>query len=218
MALLLTGTFGVACGSGGSGNPGSGGRGDEGTGGRVTGTGGATGSGGASATGGATGPGGASGTGGATGPGGATATGGRNAAGGASGSGGATACPAVAPQPGGSCAPGLSCYYEDCPGAGRTIASCVSGSSAMPRWSITTGACMTVSCMNAPGMTCPAGQVCLVRTSGVGTFAECVTNTCGTSPLLCGCLQSCSDGCFVVGSAQAGFTIYCNQCPQATCA
>jgi len=235
LPVLLVVILGAACGSespattgtagGGGGGRGGGGGTTGGSGGTTAGTGGATaGSGGATA--------GSGGSGGATaGAGGGSAgnAGGRGGAGGASGGAGgasggsagtggaggtsAPACPAAPPQSGSNCAPGLSCYYEDCAGAGRTVATCVAGSVSSPRWQVTTSACTAVTCPNPASSTmCAAGQVCVVRVGGA-LFADCVCNSCGTSAISCGCLQSCSGTCTVIGSAQGGVSVLCNTCP-----
>lgn len=218
------GTGGSAAGTGGN-AVGSGGS-AAGTGGSVTGTGG-----GSAGAGGGAGMAGRSGTGGVMGGGGrgggagggrGGAGGGRGGAGGGlggiSGSGGATAvtCPAAIPTAGEACAGGISCFYEDCAGAGRTIARCVAGSAAAPRWTVTTAACTTVTCPNPSSLVCQPGQICVVRAGGA-FIAECATNSCGTSAVSCGCLQSCLGECSVVGSAEGGVVVTCNTCPSNLC-
>ena len=116
-----------------------------------------------------------------TGPNCPTSCGGSKGAGGAGGASGAT-CPAVPPQPGGNCTVGLNCYYEDCAGAGRTVASCVAGSTVEPRWQVATGACTAVTCPNPSSLTCPAGQLCFISAGGA-VLVTCGTNTCGTSAI-----------------------------------
>lgn len=89
----------------------------------------------------------------------------------------------------------------------------------MPRWNVINGACTTVTCGAPSSSTCTAGQVCVVTAfAGAPAASACASNTCGTSALTCGCLQSCTANCIVVGSVQAAFTVYCSSCPQATCA
>lgn len=203
--------LGVACGSERPADRGSGGA----TGGTASGgmgTGGAAGT--AGTGGGGIGTGGAAGTGGGgAGTGGEVA--GRGGAGGAGGTSAAT-CPAVPPQPGGNCTGGLNCYYEDCAGPGRTIATCVVGSAAAPRWQVTTGACTAVTCPNPSSLTCPAGQLCFVSAGGA-VLVACGNNDCGTSPISCDCLQSCGGVCTVLGSVQDGIAVSCNSCPQGGC-
>jgi hypothetical protein len=152
---------------------------------------------------------------GSGGRGGTTGAAGRGGSGGAGGTSAAT-CPAVPPQPGGNCTVGLNCYYEDCAGAGRTVASCVAGSIVEPTWQVATGACTAVTCPNPSSLTCPAGQLCFISAGGA-VLATCETNSCGTSLISCSCLQSCSGVCSVLGSVQTGITVSCNTCPQGGC-
>ena len=150
------------------------------------------------------------------------AAGGRGGSGGASGGRGggggtaAPACPTSPPEPGTNCPGGLNCYYEDCSGAGRTIASCVAGSASAPRWQVTTGACTAVTCPNPSSQSCPAGQLCFIAAGGA-ILATCGSNTCGTSAISCDCIQGCSGVCTVIGSAQGGIIVSCNTCPQGGC-
>jgi hypothetical protein len=44
-----------------------------------------------------------------------------------------------------------------------------------------------------------------------------VPNTCGTGPVSCGCLQSCTGACYVSGTAADGLVISCNPCPNGGC-
>jgi hypothetical protein len=235
LVLSLVLSWGAACSSDGSANTGtsgtSGSGGTGGGGGANGGSGGATGgagggrggAGGASAgSGGTGGSGGASaGSGGTSGgAGGASAgSGGRGGATGGSGGAGGTAsatCPTTPPQPGSNCNVPVNCTYEDCAGAGRTIATCVAGSVSAPRWQVSTGACTMATCPAPSSQTCAAGQVCLVLAGGA-FLAQCVSNTCGTSAISCDCIQSCSGVCTVIGSAQGGVTVSCNTCPQGGC-
>ena len=153
-----------------------------------------------------------------TGPNCPTSCGGSGGHGGQGGAGGTAVatCPAVPPQSGGTCTAGLNCYYEDCAGAGRTVASCVAGSTVEPRWQVATGACTPVTCPTPVTLTCPAGQLCFI-TAGGALQVTCGTNTCGTSAISCGCLQSCSGVCSVLGFVQSGITVSCNTCPQGGC-
>ncbi|HMF42292.1 MAG TPA: hypothetical protein VKQ32_16585 [Polyangia bacterium] len=121
----------------------------------------------------------------------------------------AAACPAAAPASGTSCDGAQTCFYEDCAAAGRTVASCASGT-----WSVETGPCTGVFCQS---QTCAVGQICVQRAGGA-LIVECAPNTCGTGAIGCGCLQSCVGTCTVGGSLQSGVTIQCNTCPSNTCA
>jgi len=232
-------TGGVSGGGGGGGLIGSGGAtasgGAIGSGGSTP-TGGAIGSGGAA--GGAIGTGGAkvgsggvaggagqpAGTGGGTGgQAGTKGSGGGAGAmagtGGGGGSGGSpiSPCPATPPLPGVSCAAGMKCYYEDCAGAGRTIASCDSTAHPTPQWTVTSAACGTVHCSTPSTQTCASGEICVV-TAGGAVSAMCVKNTCGAGSISCGCVQSCFGDCIVTGSTEQGVSIYCSSCPLQTCA
>ena len=150
------------------------------------------------------------------------ASGGGLAAGGGGGGGGratggtggnaTVACPPVAPASGSSCtASGQSCVYQDCAGAGVTVASC------QDTWSVTTTVCGdTVRCPYPSSQTCAAGQICIVYAGGA-LYAQCVDNPCGTGPVECGCLGVCSGVCNTLSST-SGVTVYCNTCPQGGCA
>ena len=48
----------------------------------------------------------------------------------------------------------LMCFYEDCAGSGRTVASCVNGA-----WSVETGPCTGVVCQS---QICQPGEVCVI--------------------------------------------------------
>jgi len=119
-------------------------------------------------------------------------------------------CPAAAPASGASCGPAQTCFYEDCAGAGRTVASCAGGGA----WSVESGPCTTVLCQ---GLTCPAGQICMMSGGGA-LLVSCVENTCAGAAIGCDCLQSCAGMCFVGGSLQSGVTINCNTCASHQCA
>jgi len=161
---------------------------------------GSTGAGGAAGVGGAAG---AAGVGGATGVGGAAGTGG--------GGGSAPAgCPVAAPTDSSACNAAASCFYEDCAGAGRTVATCANGA-----WNVQTGPCTGVFCLS---QTCAIGQVCFMSAGGA-LLVQCVANTCGAAAIGCGCLQSClGSNCAVSGSLQTGVTVQCNTCPSNQCA
>jgi hypothetical protein len=145
----------------------------------------------------------------ASGGGGTTGTGGTTGAGGGGGS-APVGCPIAAPTDGDSCNAATSCFYEDCAGAGRTVATCTNGA-----WNVQTGACTGVFCQS---QTCAIGQVCMMRIGGA-LLVECVPNTCGAAAIGCGCLQSClGSDCSVSGSLQTGVTVQCNTCPSNQCA
>ena len=219
---------GAATGTGGASNTG----GVPGTGGMKPGTGGATGSGGRAAggagggaSGGAAGGHGGGAAGGPAGGAGGAATGGTAGAAGARGAGGGggtdshmtTDCPTAPPSAGQNCPAPMTCYYEDCAGAGRTVATCAFRTEAQPHWLLSTAACGTVRCAGFSSMTCPAGQLCVIHAGGT-LSATCAANTCGTSAVTCGCFQSCDSNCTMMGAADGGFTLYCDACPIATCA
>jgi hypothetical protein len=137
----------------------------------------------------------------------------RDGAAGDTGSGGtggssAVSCPSAAPAPNTTCAGAQTCFYEDCAGVGRTVASCASGA-----WNVQTGPCTGVFCQS---QTCAVGQLCLVRAGGA-LFIDCVDNACGGAAIACGCLQSCVGTCTVGGSLETGVTIQCNTCSSNLC-
>jgi hypothetical protein len=105
-------------------------------------------------------------------------------------------CPQVAPNSGSACSSAYGmCYYEDCAGAGRALATCVAGS-----WQVQSEACSSFGCQ-APdtvggGLTCAAGQVCVVTTStSFNVTPACVDQTCGTGPVSTTCIQDLSGSC-----------------------
>ena len=138
------------------------------------------------------------------------AAGGGSGGGGGSGSGGAAAatCPAARPGAGVLCSGTPTCFYEDCAGSGRTVASCVNGA-----WSVETGPCTGVVCQS---QICQPGEICVIRAGGA-LLVECAQNACGTGAVSCGCLQSCFGACTVGGSLASGVTIQCNTCPSGLC-
>jgi len=147
------------------------------------------------------------------GVGGGSGTGGRTMG----GTGGATPaprCPEAAPAPASSCSSGgQECYYEDCAGSGRTLATCTGGA-----WSVETGACATVRCSASPiSMSCASGQICVVLEGGA-VIAMCAPNPCGQGPLDADCLPAQYATCSVQKSIADGVTIICNTCPALTCA
>ena len=121
-------------------------------------------------------------------------------------------CPQTAPTNGSSCGTSMACFYDSCPSAGRTQATCSGGS-----WAVQTAACGVVRCASAPGtVACPSGSICLVTTSGT-ISAQCVTNSCGSGPVTSACGTPLG-GCTVSTSLTGGATITCNMCPQGGCA
>jgi hypothetical protein len=146
----------------------------------------------------------ACGGGGAGGDGGGGSTG----SGGGGGSAAAVACPTAAPTSGTACSGTAQCFYEDCSAAGRTVASCAGGT-----WTVETGPCTNVFCQS---MTCAPGQICMM-VGGGALLISCADNSCGTSAVSCGCLQSCAGSCSIYGSLQSGVTISCNTCGSNLC-
>ena len=160
-----------------------------------------------------------SGSGGASGGAGGTSSvagkGGAGAAGaGGVGGGAATVppCPGTAPVSAARCGSNSQvCFYEDCAGAGRSVATCTNGS-----WSVEVGACAAVQCAYPVSMSCVSGQICSV-TAGGALLARCVENGCGKGAITCACASSCSS-CSIAGSVSQGVTVSCNSCASATCA
>lgn len=107
-------------------------------------------------------------------------------------------CPQVPPMNEASCGPvSQTCYYEDCAGSGRTVATCNGRA-----WQVTTGACTSVYCepnVDSPyAITCAAGKVCAVtRSSGGAPIVTpmCVDHACGTGPISPTCIPSLSGTC-----------------------
>lgn len=172
------------------------------------------------------GHGGASGNGGASD--GVAGSGGKVDAGAGGGSGGATAggggggqvlaCPANPPHVSDSCtAENRVCSYEDCAGAGRTVATCGRFGSARLTWGVQTAPCGAVHCAGLPNqMSCTSGQICAV--SEGGTIAgTCAPSSCGSGPVTCACAHAACTDCMIWGSAEQGFTVTCNSCPQGGC-
>jgi hypothetical protein len=121
------------------------------------------------------------------------------------------ACPQTPPANKASCGPvDYPCFYEDCGGAGRTLATCASGV-----WTVQTTACTAVTCQGAnvtpAAITCPVGQVC-VRTASGNVSAKltpkCVDNTCGKGPISPQCISGLSGNCATEIAASMG-EIYC---------
>jgi len=121
-------------------------------------------------------------------------------------------CPGAAPTSGDSCGSnGQRCFYEDCTGAGRSVATCVGGA-----WSVEVGACEPVQCSYPSNMMCQTGQLCSVSAGGA-LLVSCLQNSCGKGPITCACAGSCAD-CAITGSLSLGVSLTCNACPSGTCA
>jgi hypothetical protein len=124
-----------------------------------------------------------------------------------------SACPALPPSSGSQCTGQAVCFYDACPSAGRTQATCTAGT-----WVIEVGACGEVSCQGSYGVgsTCSSGEVCLVKIGGA-LIISCMANPCGTGPVS----PDCSDfttGCTPMFSTASGVTYYCYTCTSGTCA
>jgi len=132
--------------------------------------------------------------------------------GGGSGGDSGSACPPEPPVNGGTCEGlGLGCAYEDCDGAGRSIAQCTQGT-----WFVDTGACGEAVNCSAGSDVCAAGEICLVMAGGA-LLSECVPNTCDGEAVTCDCIESCVGECPVYGTVEMGITITCNTCPSGLC-
>jgi hypothetical protein len=123
------------------------------------------------------------------------------------------ACPPTPPASGGACVGQASCFYDVCPSAGRTQATCTAGA-----WVVETAACGQVSCQGnyAAGRTCSSGEVCLVQIGGT-LVISCIANPCGTGPASPECTTF-TTGCTPMFDLSSGVTYYCNTCPSGTCA
>jgi hypothetical protein len=132
------------------------------------------------------------------------------------------ACPQAPPAKGTPCGPlSQTCYYEDCAEAGRTVATCTAGT-----WQVTTGACASFVCEPNPespsGLTCAAGMVCVLTTSGGGAFfvtPTCLAHTCGTGPITLECIPSLYGTCAAAYSL-GGAVVRCqapSSCGDAAC-
>jgi hypothetical protein len=159
---------------------------------------------------------------GSGGKGGAGAGGATGGGGGATGGGGGVTqlmpCPEKPPGPSESCnSDGVVCSYEDCAGAGRTVTTCGRLGGARLTWSTRTAACGAVQCLGLPSaMSCTSGQICSVSVSGT-IGGMCAQSSCGTGPVTCACAHASCTDCAVSGSAEQGFTVTCNNCPQGGC-
>jgi len=105
-------------------------------------------------------------------------------------------CPKSAPQNGSACSPANgSCYYEDCAGGGRMLASCVDRV-----WKVETAACNAYPCQ-APEkdggvLTCAAGEICVVNTdTSFRVTPSCEKQTCGTRPMSTDCIEGTDGWC-----------------------
>jgi hypothetical protein len=146
------------------------------------------------------------GAGGVAGGGGADAGPASDAGGDATGGGGNAgilACPDTPPLQGTSCA-GQTCVYEDCAGAGRTVAQCHPPGSFELTLVIT---CTPATCAGATASPCPMGSLCLKKPVNGALTPTCLTNPCGRGPITCAC-AGCSGACSVVGTAD-GVTVTC---------
>ena len=106
-------------------------------------------------------------------------------------------CPQAPPTNALSCGSvDFSCFYEDCGGAGRTLADCSGGT-----WKVQTAACSSTTCTGigpTTTLTCAAGKLCVLTTSGGGAHIvqpSCVDNTCGQGPISPQCIQGTSGSC-----------------------
>jgi hypothetical protein len=131
------------------------------------------------------------------------------------------ACPKAVPTNGAPCGPlSQTCSYEDCAGAGRTIATCTASA-----WKVTTSPCATLACQGTSGLglVCAAGMVCIITTSSGGapiTTPTCVAHTCGTGPITPQCVPSLYGTCTPSYTA-AGTIFRCQlvaECGDAGCA
>jgi len=105
-------------------------------------------------------------------------------------------CPQTAPKSGSACSSSNgTCYYEDCAGAGRSLANCVAGA-----WQVEAAACSSYRC-EAPntqggGLTCAAGQICVITTNtSFNVTPTCVDQTCGTRPMSTACVEDLTGNC-----------------------
>jgi hypothetical protein len=92
-------------------------------------------------------------------------------------------------------ASGGTSYYEDCAGAGRSLAACVAGA-----WKVESAACGAFPCevpnRDGGGLGCAAGQVCVITTStSFNVTPACVAQTCGTGPMSTACIEDLTGNC-----------------------
>ena len=145
------------------------------------------------------------GTGGMAGSGGAAghaADAGGDATGGGGGNASILACPNTPPLRGTTCG-GQTCVYEDCAGAGRTVADCYPAGS----FDFTVTACTPATCAGATPSPCPTGSLCFKKPVNGVLTPTCLANPCGRGPITCAC-AGCSGACSVVGTAD-GVTVTC---------
>jgi hypothetical protein len=154
-------------------------------------------------------------SGGASGTSGSAGKGGGSAGGETGGAGGMTvipSCPATPPGASSCASNAQECFYEDCAGVGRSVATCTNGT-----WSVQRAACGAVECSAYPASkSCASGQICSVSEGGA-LLASCIENHCGTGPVTCECAASCAS-CSILGSLEQGVTVICGACPSGTCA
>lgn len=120
-------------------------------------------------------------------------------------------CPATAPQDGTPCEPvDHKCYYEDCDGNGRTMASCAGS-----LWKVENGPCAPITCtgegLTPTAVTCDAGEVCVRTTSTGGVYAitpSCTTQSCGTGPISMACIDVYYSGC-LASYSPSGIFVSC---------
>jgi hypothetical protein len=105
-------------------------------------------------------------------------------------------CPTSAPIDGNPCSKASgTCYYEDCAGAGRMLATCSAGT-----WKVQSAHCGSFDCQ-APGkdggvLTCTPGQICVVMTStSFNVTPSCESHTCGTGPMSTNCIHGTAGSC-----------------------
>jgi hypothetical protein len=133
------------------------------------------------------------------------------------------ACPPAPPANGATCGPlSQTCYYEDCAGSGRTVATCTARA-----WQVTTGTCASVYCEPNPdspsALSCPAGTVCVITTRRGGALIVtpmCVDHACGTGPITPDCVPS-LDGTCTTSYSLGGAIFRCEtvvDCGDAACA
>jgi hypothetical protein len=116
----------------------------------------------------------------------------------------ALACPSKTPLQGADCA-GQACVYQDCAGAGLTIALCHPEGS----FELQVAACAPAACAGAASSPCATGSLCLKKPVNGVLTSSCLPNPCGTGPITCAC-ATCSGACQVIGDAQTGgVTVTC---------
>lgn len=110
-----------------------------------------------------------------------------------------TICPTVAPVDRAMCTGSVTCTYQDCAGAGRTLATCQGGI-----WNVETAACDTTRCTGAgttaTTLNCQSDEVCVLTTAGGGAYSVrpgCVKNTCSPAAVTVACLPPLSGSCSV---------------------